>query len=65
MKNIWKYILAALAAVGLEWVFLALFTGIFNGLSPEAAVVVGVGFFLAFEIVICTCIIFSKIGKSK
>lgn len=65
MKNIAKYILIGLGVVLVEWVFLAFFSEIFNGLSQEGAVAVGSAFFLAFEMVICTGVIVSKIDKKK
>jgi len=65
MKNIGKYILNGLGVVLVEWVFLAIFSEMFNGLSQEGAVVVGSAFFLAFEMVICTGVIVSKIDKKK
>jgi len=37
----------------------------FNGLSQEGAVVIGAAFFLAFELVICTGAILSKLDKKK
>lgn len=63
MRNMWKYILAGLCVVIAEWIFLALFSEMFNGLSQEGAVVVGVAFFLAFEMVVCTGLIISKLEK--
>lgn len=63
MKNIWKYILIAFGVVILEWIWLGIFPSFFNGLPQEQAVTVGVGFFLAFELVICTGVIVSKISK--
>lgn len=65
MKNIGKYILIGLGVVVIEWVFLAFFSEMFNGLSQEGAVVVGSAFFLAFEMVICTGVIVSKIKNKK
>lgn len=65
MKNIGKYILIGLGVVFVEWVFLAFFMEIFNGLSPEGALIVGSAFFIAFEIVMCTGIIASKINKKN
>ena len=65
MKNIGKYILIGLGAVLIEWIFLAFFSEWFNGLSQEGAVVVGSAFFLAFEMVICTGVIVSKIKNKK
>ena len=63
MKNIWKYILVGLGVVAVEWVFLAVFMEIFNGLTHEGALIVGSAFFLAFEMVVCTGVIVSKIKQ--
>ncbi len=63
MRNMWKYILVGLCVVIVEWIFLALFSEMFNGLSQEGAVVVGAAFFLAFEMVVCTGLIISKLEK--
>ena len=63
MRHMWKYILAGLCVVMVEWIFLALFSEMFNGLSQEGAVVVGAAFFLAFEMVVCTGLIISKLEK--
>lgn len=63
MKNIGKYILIGIGVVIAEWMFLAFFIEMFNGLSQEGAGVIGSAFFLAFEMVICTGIIVSKIEK--
>ena len=65
MKNIGKYILIGLGVVLVEWIFLAFFSVMFNGLSQEGAVAVGSAFFLAFEMVICTGVIVSRIEKKK
>ena len=65
MKNMGKYILIGMGVVLVEWVFLAIFMDFFNGLSQEGAVAVGSAFFLAFEMVICTGVIVSKIEKKK
>ena len=45
MKNIGKYILIGLGVVLVEWIFLAFFSVMFNGLSQEGAVAVGSAFF--------------------
>ena len=63
MKNIWKYIMVGLGVVAVEWVFLAVFMEIFNGLTHEGALIVGSAFFLAFEMVVCTGVIVSKIKQ--
>lgn len=63
MKNIWKYILIGLGVVVAEWIFLALFIEVFNGLGQTGGVVIGAAFFLAFEMVICTGAIISKIER--
>lgn len=65
MKNMGKYILIGMGVVLVEWIFLAFFSEMFNGLSQEGAVAIGSAFFLAFEMVICTGIIVSKIEKKK
>ena len=63
MKNIWKYILIGVGVVAVEWVFLAVFMEIFNGLTHEGALIVGSAFFFAFEMVVCTGVIVSKIKQ--
>lgn len=65
MKNIWRYILIGFGVVILEWIFLAVFSPWFNGMGELGGIIIGVGFFLAFEMVICTGIIVSKINASK
>ena len=65
MKNIWKYILIGLGTVVLEWIFLAIFYPLFNGMGELGGIIIGVGFFLAFEMVICTGAIISKINTNK
>ena len=65
MKNIWKYILIGLGIVVLEWIFLAIFYPLFNGMGELGGIIIGVGFFLAFEMVICTGAIISKINTNK
>lgn len=65
MKNIWRYILIGFGVVILEWIFLAVFSPWFNGMGELGGIIIGVGFFLAFEMVICTGIIISKINDSK
>lgn len=63
MKDIFRYILFAFTAVLLEWVWLAFFPILMNGLSQETAMVAGVGFFLAFEVALCTGLVLSKLKK--
>lgn len=64
MKGIGKCILIAFAVVLLEWVWVAAFATLFNGMSGAGEI--GVGFFLAFEIAFCTGILILKInGRSK
>ena len=65
MKNIWRYILIGFGVVILEWILLAVFSPWFNGMGELGGIIIGVGFFLAFEMVICTGIIVSKINASK
>ncbi|MBQ8278685.1 MAG: hypothetical protein IJZ23_02485 [Roseburia sp.] len=64
MKNMGKYILIGIGVVIIEWIFLAFFSEVFNGLSQEDAIVTGAAFFLAFEMVICTGAILSKLEKN-
>jgi len=56
-----KYILVGLAVVVLEWIFVAVISAFFNGLSLTDSIVIGTGFFLAFEMVVCTGAIITKI----
>lgn len=63
MNSILKTIVIALCTVILEWLFVALVVTFFNGMSTEGAVALGTGFFLAFEMVICTGIIINKLKK--
>ena len=65
MKGIWQYILIALVVVAVEGVFLSLFVKFFNGFTPTEALIIGAAFFLAFEIVICTGVIISKLNSPK
>lgn len=65
MKNIWRYILIGFGVVILDWIFLAFFSPWFDGMGELGGIIIGVGFFLAFEMVICTGIIISKINDSK
>lgn len=63
MKDMLKYVLIGIGVVLLQWAFVVLFIPFFNGMSGEVAAVLGVGFFLAFEIVICTGLVISKMRK--
>ncbi len=65
MKDVWKYILIGFVVVAFEGVFLVLFAKFFNGLTPTEALIIGAAFFLAFEIVICTGVIISKLKVPK
>ena len=64
MKDIWKYILIGLGVAALYWLWVVFFPTFFNGLKWEAAITVGTGFFLSFEMVILAGIMISKI-KNK
>lgn len=64
MKDMLKSVLIGIGVVLLLWIFIALFIPFFNGMSDEGAAIVGIGFFLAFELVICTRLILSKINRS-
>ena len=65
VKNMWKYILIGLGTVILEWIFLSAFSPWLNGMGEVGGIVISVGFFLAFEMVICTGAIISKINANK
>ncbi len=65
MKDVWKYILIGFVVIAVEGIFLTLFAKLFNGLTPTEALIIGAALFLAFEIVICTGMILSKLNSSK
>ncbi len=65
MKNLWKYVLIGLCTVIAEWVFVALVAAFFTGLSQNESVAIGTGFFLAFEMIICTGAIVEAIKKNR
>lgn len=65
MKKMWKYILAGLGVVLVEILFVVLFRDFLNGLSEVEAVVLAVGTFLAFEMVVCTGLIIAKMENKK
>lgn len=65
MKNMWKYVLAGLGVVLAEILFVVLFRDFLNGLSEVEAVILAVGTFLAFEMVVCTGLIISKLESKK
>lgn len=56
-------LLAGLGAVLLYFLWAALFHDLLNGLSPEGALTVATGSFLAFELVILAGWIRSKIDR--
>jgi len=62
MNTILKSILFGFLAIAAEWVYLAFHISFFNG---EGTVALGVGFFLAFEMSICTGLIINSIKKNK
>jgi len=63
----WKYVLIGLGTVVLELILLVLFSHWFDcGRGRElSGIIIGVGFFLAFAMVICTGAIISKINTNK
>ena len=65
MKHMWKNIMIGFGVIVIEWIFLSVFHAWFNGLDQTGAVVIGAAFFLAFEMVICTGAIISKIEKAN
>lgn len=64
MRKIGYAVLAGVLVVLVEWIWLAAFSSWLDGLSMGEALTVGVGFFLAFEMAFCTCLILCK-GKGK
>ena len=65
MRNWWKYVLIGLATVLLEGIFIVLTPVFLNGLSYTEGIIAGTGFFLAFEMVICTGAVIAKIEKKE
>ena len=63
----WKYVLIGLGTVVLELILLVLFSHWFDcGRGRElSGIIIGVGLFLAFEMIICTGAIISKINTNK
>ncbi len=61
----WKYILIGLGITILELLLLVLFSPWFDCVRELSGIIVGVGLFLAFEMVICTGVIISKINANK
>ena len=61
----WKYILIGLGTVVLELILLVLFSPWFDFGREVSGIIVGVGLFLSFEMVICTGAIISKINNNK
>lgn len=60
MNKIFKYILICIGVLILEWLFLSVIVTVFNGGSQEGAITLGVGFFLALEMVVCTGVIINS-----
>ena len=52
MKAVWKWILVGVFVMLLYGVWISVFPSLCNGLPMEAAVTVGTGWFLSFELVI-------------
>ena len=65
MKHMWKYILIGFVTVIAEWIFLGAFFTVFDGMGALGGIVLGVGVFLAFEMVICTGVILSKLNTDE
>lgn len=64
IRRIGYAVLAGVLVVLVEWIFLSIVSAWLDGLSMGEALTVGVGFFLAFEMAFCTCLILCK-GKGK
>ena len=63
LKKIRNCLLIGLAVIFLEWLFLAFFSIGLNGIGDPSILIMGVGFFLAFELVVCTAVILAKIDS--
>lgn len=61
LKKIRNCLFIGLAVVLLEAFFLAIFSSWMNGMGQLGGLIIGVGFFLAFELVVCTAVILAKI----
>jgi len=64
IRRIGYAVLAGMLVVLVEWIFLSIVSAWLDGLSMGEALTVGVGFFLAFEMAFCTCLILCK-GKGN
>lgn len=58
-------VLIGILVVIVEWIWLSVFAAWFDGLAMGEAITVGVGFFLAFEMAFCTCMIVWKDKKKS
>lgn len=65
MKHMWKYIVIGIVTVLVEWIFLGAFAAVFDGMGEMGGIILGVGVFLAFEMVICTGVIISKLTSDQ
>ena len=65
MKTILKSVLAGVGVVIAGFVFTAVFAELFNGMSMEAGVAMGVGLFTCFTVVVCTGVILSMLERRE
>ena len=63
MRTVLKSVLAGLGVVIAGFVFTAVFAGMFNGMSMEAGIAMGVGLFTCFVVVVCTGLILSRLER--
>lgn len=62
MKNVVKYILISVVLIFAQWWFIGYMQEI-SDTSWEVSAITAVGYFLSVEMVVCTGLILSKIGK--
>ena len=64
-RNQKERMLAGLCVAAAGFVFTAVFAGLFNGMSMEAGISMGVGLFTCFVVVVCTGLILSRLERRE
>lgn len=65
MKTIWNYVLGGLVTAFVCFCWTCFFDSAFRGVLAEQRIALGVGLFLAAELVVLAGIIVSKIDRNK
>jgi len=60
-----RFILIGLAVAAIGYLFIAVFVTTFNGMQETTAAVVAAALFLAFELVVCTGLILSRLDRAQ